>query len=93
MASQGMASQGMVAVSVNYRTNIFGFFVHPELTNESPNHAAGNYGLLDQVAALQWVQRNIAAFGGDPIRQAHQHRGQSHSPNLACHACDAGGGF
>ena len=63
---ENMARQGMVAVSLNYRTNIFGFFVHPELTKESPHHAAGNYGLLDQVAALQWVQRNIAAFGGDP---------------------------
>ncbi len=58
----------MVAVSVNYRTNIFGFFAHPELTRESPHHAAGNYGLLDQVAALQWVRKNIAAFGGDPQR-------------------------
>jgi para-nitrobenzyl esterase len=65
---ENMARQGMVAVSVNYRTNIFGFFVHPDLTKESPHHAAGNYGLLDQVAALQWVQRNIAAFGGDPKR-------------------------
>jgi len=63
-----MARQGMVAVSVNYRTNVFGFFVHPELTKESPHHAAGNYGLLDQVAALRWVQKNIAAFGGDPKR-------------------------
>jgi para-nitrobenzyl esterase len=63
-----MARQGMVAVSVNYRTNVFGLFVHPELTKESAHHAAGNYGLLDQVAALQWVQRNIAAFGGDPKR-------------------------
>lgn len=63
-----MASHGMVAVSLNYRTNIFGFFVHPELTKESPHHAAGNYGLLDQVAALRWVQKNIAAFGGDPKR-------------------------
>src|SRR5438067_7048467 len=61
-----MARHGMVAVSINYRTNIFGFFVHPELTKESPHHAAGNYGLLDQVAALRWVQKNIAAFGGDP---------------------------
>src|SRR5208283_2810979 len=51
---------------VNYRTNIFGFFSHPELTKESPHHASGNYGLLDQVAALEWVRRNIAAFGGDP---------------------------
>src|SRR5215831_7411794 len=63
-----MARTGMVAVSVNYRTNIFGFFVHPELTKESPHHAAGNYGLLDQVAALRWVHKNIAAFGGDPKR-------------------------
>ena len=63
---ESMARQGMVAVSLNYRTNIFGFFVHPELTKESPHHAAGNYGLLDQVAALRWVQKNIAAFGGDP---------------------------
>jgi para-nitrobenzyl esterase len=65
---ENMARHGIVAVSVNYRTNIFGFFVYPELTTESPHHAAGNYGLLDQVAALQWVQKNIAAFGGDPKR-------------------------
>jgi len=65
---ESMARKGMVAVSVNYRLNIFGFFVHPELTRESPHHAAGNYGLLDQVAALRWVQSNIAAFGGDPKR-------------------------
>jgi len=65
---ENMVRKGMVAVSVNYRTNIFGFFVHPELTKESPHHAAGNYGLLDQVAALEWVQKNIAAFGGDPKR-------------------------
>ena len=65
---ENMARKGMVAVSVNYRTNIFGFFAHPELTRESPHHAAGNYGLLDQVAALQWVRKNIAAFGGDPQR-------------------------
>jgi para-nitrobenzyl esterase len=63
---ESMARQGIVAVTLNYRTNIFGFFVHPELTKESPHHAAGNYGLLDQVAALEWVQKNIAAFGGDP---------------------------
>jgi para-nitrobenzyl esterase len=65
---ESMARKGIVAVSVNYRTNIFGFFVHPELTKESPHHASGNYGLLDQVAALRWVQKNIAAFGGDPKR-------------------------
>ena len=65
---ESMARKGIVAVSLNYRTNIFGFFVHPELTKESPHHASGNYGLLDQVAALRWVQQNIAAFGGDPTR-------------------------
>jgi para-nitrobenzyl esterase len=63
-----MARKGVVAVTVNYRLGIFGFFSHPELTRESPHHASGNYGHLDQVAALRWVQRNIAAFGGDPKR-------------------------
>jgi para-nitrobenzyl esterase len=61
-----LARKGVVVVSVNYRLNIFGFFAHPELAAESPQHAAGNYGLMDQTAALQWVARNIAAFGGDP---------------------------
>jgi para-nitrobenzyl esterase len=65
---ESMARKGIVAVTINYRLNIFGFFSHPELTKESPYHASGNYGLLDQVAALRWVQRNIAAFGGDPRR-------------------------
>ena len=65
---ESMARKGIVAVSLNYRTNIFGFFSHPELTQDSPNHASGNYGLLDQVAALRWVRQNIAAFGGDPAR-------------------------
>jgi para-nitrobenzyl esterase len=63
-----MARRGIVALTVNYRLGVFGFFAHPELTKESPQHASGNQGLLDQVAALQWVQRNIAAFGGDPSR-------------------------
>jgi len=61
-----LAQQGVVVVSMNYRLGIFGFFVHPELTKESGHNAAGNYGLLDQLAALQWVHDNIAAFGGDP---------------------------
>src|SRR5258708_15493366 len=63
-----MARRGIVALTVNYRLGVFGLFAHPELTSESPHHASGNYGLLDQTAALQWVQDNIAAFGGDPRR-------------------------
>lgn len=63
---EAMAKKGIVFVSINYRVGIFGFFAHPELTKESPNHASGNYGIQDQVAALKWVQKNIAAFGGDP---------------------------
>ena len=61
-----LAHKGVLVVSMNYRLGIFGFFAHRELAGESPQHAAGNYGLLDQTAALQWVHRNIAAFGGDP---------------------------
>lgn len=63
-----MAQKGIIAVTVNYRLNIFGFFAHPELSAEAPYHASGNYGLLDQHQALKWVQKNIAAFGGDPTR-------------------------
>lgn len=63
---EAMAKKGIVFVSINYRVGIFGFFVHPDLTRESPNHASGNYGLMDQIVALQWVQKNIASFGGDP---------------------------
>lgn len=65
---ESMARRGIVALTVNYRLNIFGFMAHPELTKESPHHASGNYGLLDQAAALEWVKKNIAAFGGDPKR-------------------------
>ncbi|HEY3444349.1 MAG TPA: carboxylesterase family protein [Paludibaculum sp.] len=65
---EAMAGKGVIAITVNYRLNLFGFFAHPELTSESPNHASGNYGLLDQSAALHWVYDNIAAFGGDPKR-------------------------
>ncbi|HZS56751.1 MAG TPA: carboxylesterase/lipase family protein [Bryobacteraceae bacterium] len=61
-----LAEKGVVVVSMNYRLGIFGFFAHPELTKESPQHASGNYGLMDQAAALDWVHKNIAAFGGDP---------------------------
>lgn len=65
---ESMARKGIVSVTVNYRLGIFGFFAHPELTKESPHHASGNYGLLDQTEALKWVRQNIAAFGGDPKR-------------------------
>jgi para-nitrobenzyl esterase len=61
-----LAHKGVVLVSVNYRVGPLGFLVHPELSNESGHHTSGNYGLLDQIAALAWVHRNIAAFGGDP---------------------------
>ena len=65
---ESMARKGIVAITVNYRLSVFGFFAHPELTKESPHHASGNYGLMDQSAALRWVQQNIAAFGGDPAK-------------------------
>ncbi|MVN22443.1 carboxylesterase/lipase family protein [Mucilaginibacter arboris] len=65
---ESMAKKGIVTLTVNYRLGVFGFLAHPELTKESPNHASGNYGLMDQNAALRWVQQNIAAFGGDPKR-------------------------
>ena len=61
-----LAAHGVLLVTINYRLGIFGFFSHPALTAESPHHSSGNYGLLDQLAALQWVQQNIAQFGGDP---------------------------
>jgi para-nitrobenzyl esterase len=63
--AERLASQDVVVVTFNYRVGIFGFLAHPELSKESPQGISGNYALLDMVAALQWVQRNIAAFGGD----------------------------
>ena len=63
-----MARKGIVAVTVTFRLGVFGFLAHPALTRESARHASGNYGLMDQSAALRWVQKNIAAFGGDPKR-------------------------
>lgn len=63
---QNLAKKGVVVVTINYRLGPFGFFVHPLLSKEIPQHVSGNYGLLDQIAALKWVQRNIALFGGDP---------------------------
>ena len=60
-----LARKGVVGVTMNYRLGVFGFFAHPALTAESKHHASGNYALLDQIAALEWVKKNIAAFGGD----------------------------
>ncbi|HLO45406.1 MAG TPA: carboxylesterase family protein [Leadbetterella sp.] len=63
---ESMAKKGIVVVTCNYRLNVFGNFAHPELSAETSYKGSGNYGLLDQVAAMKWVQKNIAAFGGDP---------------------------
>jgi para-nitrobenzyl esterase len=67
---EGLAKKGLVVVTINYRVGVIGFLALPELTKESEHNSSGNYGLLDQVAALEWVKRNIAAFGGDPARVA-----------------------
>ncbi|HWQ65825.1 MAG TPA: carboxylesterase family protein [Methanospirillum sp.] len=63
-----LAEKGVIVVTPNYRVGALGFLAHPGLDNESPNNSSGNYGLLDQIAALEWVQRNIGSFGGDPSR-------------------------
>ena len=65
---ENLARKGAVVVTINYRLGILGFFALPELSAESPHHSSGNYGFMDQIAALQWVRRNIATFGGDPGR-------------------------
>lgn len=65
---EAMAKTGVVSLTVNYRLGVFGFMAHPELSNETSYKGSGNYGLLDQHAALKWVRENIAAFGGDPNR-------------------------
>ncbi len=61
-----MAKKGIIFVSINYRVGVFGFMAHPELSKETSNNVSGNYGLLDQIAALVWLKKNIEAFGGDP---------------------------
>ncbi len=65
---EALAAKGAVVVTFNYRLGVFGFFSHPDLTKASDRRAAGNFGMMDSIAALQWVQKNIAAFGGDPRR-------------------------
>lgn len=65
-ASNALAQHGVVTVSINYRLGLMGYFAHPELAAESPDGVAGNYGTLDQIAALEWVRDNIVEFGGDP---------------------------
>jgi para-nitrobenzyl esterase len=70
-----LASKGVVVVTINYRLDVFGFLAHPELTKESGTNSSGDYGLLDQIAALKWVQRNIRAFGGDPNQQGYDEPG------------------
>jgi para-nitrobenzyl esterase len=65
---EGLAKKGLVVVTPNYRVGVFGFLAYPELAKETEHHVTGNYGLLDQLAALRWVHENIARFGGDPNR-------------------------
>jgi para-nitrobenzyl esterase len=65
---EGLAKKGIVMVNLNYRVGVMGYFAHPDLTRESGHNTSGNYGALDQLAALEWVKANIAAFGGDPGR-------------------------
>lgn len=65
---EALARKGVILVSINYRVGWLGFLAHPELTAENPDGVSGNYGLLDQIAALKWVQNNIAQFGGDPSK-------------------------
>lgn len=65
-SGQGLAREGVIVVNMGYRLGVFGFYADPELAKESPNGTTGNYGLLDQIKALEWVRDNIAAFGGDP---------------------------
>ena len=87
---EGMARKGVILVTVNYRVNVFGFFAHPDLEAETPEHVSGNYGILDQLFALKWVRENIAAFGGDPdkvdhcrpVRRLHERSGPCVLPSL-----------
>ena len=85
-AGESMARNGIVSITVNYRLGIFGFLSHPALSEESEHHASGNYGLLDQVAALKWIKNNISAFGGAPdkITIAGESAGSVSVSSLMC---------
>jgi para-nitrobenzyl esterase len=87
-----LAATGVVVVSFNYRLGAFGFFTYPGLDAESPHHASGNYGYLDQIVALEWVRRNITRFGGDPRRVtiAGQSSGSEDVCNLMASPLTAG---
>jgi para-nitrobenzyl esterase len=81
--ASALVRKGVVFASIEYRLGVFGFLAHPALTSESANHSSGNYGLLDQIAALDWVRRNIRDFGGDPARVTIL--GQSSGAEDVCH--------
>jgi len=81
--ASALVRKGVVYVSIEYRLGVFGFLAHPALTAESANHSSGNYGLLDQIAALDWVRRNIRNFGGDPAHVTIL--GQSSGSEDVCH--------
>jgi para-nitrobenzyl esterase len=87
-----LARRGIVVVSIHYRLGIFGFYAAPQLSDESPDHRSGNYGQLDQLAALHWVQKNIARFGGDPhqVTVAGQSSGSLDICNLIASPLSAG---
>ncbi|HZK64488.1 MAG TPA: carboxylesterase family protein [Puia sp.] len=67
-SGEALAQKGIIFVTFNYRLGVFGFLAHPGLSAEDPHHVSGNYALMDQIAALKWVHKNISAFGGDPDR-------------------------
>ena len=67
-SGDAFAKKGVVLVSIAYRVGNSDFFAHPELSAENPNHVSGNYGLLDIIAGLKWIRKNISAFGGDPTK-------------------------
>ncbi len=79
-----LAKRGVVLVSIAYRVGTLGFLAHPGLSEESPYHVSGNYGLLDMIAGLQWIQKNIAAFGGDPGRVTIFGESAGGSPSACC---------